>query len=90
MHEHAHERVLNKLKPLRPIRQSCVICRSSPFALNLAADFLVGIIKMSFDDAKPGKYSTSYLFPDQSEDNFLAALKKKLLHPEYVMDFSER
>ncbi|TSK06590.1 MAG: FRG domain-containing protein [Geobacter sp.] len=87
MNEHAHHRVMNKLKPLRPVRQSCVICKSAPFALNLAADFLVGIIEIDFDITTPGKYLPADLFPDRSEDNFLAALKRHLLHPEYVSEF---
>lgn len=88
MNAYEHERALHELKPLRPVRQSCVICTSAPYALNLAADFIIGVIKMDFDDLLPRKYTVSDLFPGESEDNFLAALKKHLLHSQYVTDFS--
>jgi FRG domain len=87
MREYEHERVMNKLRPLRPERQSCVICLSSSYALNLAADFLVGVIKMDFPHELPRKFTTSDLFPGEAEDKFLSALKRKLLHPEYVTNF---
>jgi FRG domain len=38
MHVHEHQRVLERLQPLRPLRQSCVVCRSGPDAMNLAGD----------------------------------------------------
>jgi hypothetical protein len=88
MHAHEHERIIEHLKPLRPIRQSCVICRSAPFALNLAADFLVGVLKLDFDEATLGTLDAHHLFPGQNEDAFLTALKKRLLRPDLVTDFS--
>jgi len=50
MEVHERDRVLEDLDPLRPKRQSCVVCRSSPDAMNLAVDFLEGIITLDFDD----------------------------------------
>ncbi len=87
MLEHEHERVLHQYLPLRPLRQSCVICRSGPFALNLAADFLIGVIKLDFDHDGARKYSTAELFPGPSEDSFLRAMKKNVLQPDRVTDF---
>jgi len=88
MQAYDHERVLHKLKPLRPVRQSCVICTSAPYALNLAADFIIGVIRLDFEDFEPRKYTVPELFPGPSEDSFLAALKKTLIYPQYVTDFS--
>ena len=87
MHKHEDKRIVDDLKPLRPLRQSCVICRSAPFALNLAADFVVGVIKFDFDISGPGVSSTGYLFPSQQEDRFLTALKRGVLQPDRVTDF---
>jgi hypothetical protein len=87
MLEHEHERALHQYHPLRPLRQSCVICRSGAFALNLAADFLIGIIKLDFDHDGTRKYSTAELFPGPSEDSFLRAMKKNAFQPDRVTDF---
>ncbi|GAB2913716.1 hypothetical protein GCM10027093_60250 [Paraburkholderia jirisanensis] len=86
MAPHVNNRVLGNLEPLRPIRQSCVICRSDPFAMNLAADFLVAVISLDFE-LKPGAKNSDYLFPSQKEDAFLAALRQGLRYPEHVAGF---
>ncbi len=84
----AAERVLSKLTPERPIRQHCVISRSSAFSINLPAFFLLGIVYLDFpiDDRDSKSLAASY-FPDTNEDKFLAALKSGALHPEYITDF---
>jgi hypothetical protein len=86
MTDYTQERVLNGLKPLRPHVQSCVICRTGPFAVNLCADFLVGLISLDFDDTPPGRFAPTDLFPSDSLDTFLAALKQNLLRSELLLD----
>lgn len=87
MAEYAHDRVLHELEPLRPKRQSCVICRSSPYALNLAGLYLVAAIRIDFELPLAERRSTQYLFPDSQEDKFLAALLKNCFHPERITNF---
>ncbi len=88
MEVHGRERILEDLDPLRPKRQSCVVCRSGPDAMNLAADYLYGIIALDFDDAPPSKYGVPELFPDIDSDRFLRALTKTVRLPEHVTVFA--
>jgi hypothetical protein len=67
MNSQGHERLLDVIKPLRPVRQSCVVCRSGSLALNLAAQLLVGVIELDCELTE-GRYSQSHLFPDQNQD----------------------
>ena len=87
MSEYMHDRVLNSLSPLRPERQSCVICRSSSYALNLAGLFLVGAIKIDFELPASERLSAQELFPASEEDSFLAALLSNCSSPELITDF---
>jgi hypothetical protein len=87
MADYEHARVLHGLEPLRPKRQSCVICRSSPFALNLAGLYLVAAVQLKFEVPFIERLSASDLFPDSSEDTFLAALLKNCQHAERITDF---
>ncbi|WP_410754088.1 FRG domain-containing protein [Citrobacter youngae] len=87
---YAHDRVLHGLQPLRPERQSCVICRSGPYALNLAGLYLVGAIRIDFELPESERLSSHVLFPDEHEDNFLAALIENCRHPERVTTFRHR
>lgn len=87
MAEYMHDRVLNSLSPLRPERQSCVICRSSPYALNLAGLFLVGAIKIDFELPASERLSAQELFPALEEDAFLAALLSNCRKPEHITEF---
>lgn len=86
MRQHFHDRVLRELIPLRPERQACFICRSGPYALNLAADFLIGVIQLSFQPPIIGKYAVADLFPDSIADRFLDAIKRKAPFRDHVMD----
>jgi FRG domain len=88
MEVHGRDRILEDLDPLRPKRQSCVVCRSGPDAMNLAADFLYGIIALDFDDLPPIKYDVLDLFPGLNSDRFLRALKANVRHPQYVTVFA--
>lgn len=85
------ERIIRKLEPLRPKRQQCMISTSGPHALNLPADFLVAMIRLDFGADKLGSSSDSAtLFPDDTQDAFLRALKS---HPDarkYLSDFPTR
>jgi len=90
MAEYAHDRVLHDLQPLRPKRQSCVVCRSSPYAINLASLYLVGAIRIDFELPESERLSTQEIFPDVHEDNFLAALLKNCEYPERVTEFQHR
>lgn len=87
MAKYAHDRVLHELEPLRPKHQSCVICRSSPYALNLAGLYLVAAIRIDFELPLAERRSTSELFPDSKEDTFLAALLENCRQPEWVTNF---
>jgi hypothetical protein len=86
MNPHVHERVIDLLRPLRPVRQSCVVCRSSTWALNLPADFLEGLVFLDFE-AQPSRMDTAHLFPNDRDDLFLAALKQQPEFAEHVTDF---
>jgi hypothetical protein len=90
MADYAHDRVLHSLEPLRPKRQSCVICRSSPFALNLAGLYLVAAVQLNFEMPVLERLSASDLFPDSSEDTFLAALLENCQHADRITDFRHR
>jgi hypothetical protein len=90
MAEYAHDRVLHNLQPLRPKNQSCVVCRSSPYALNLAGLYLVGAIRIDFELPEAERLSAHELFPDAHEDNFLAALIGNCKYPERVTAFRHR
>ena len=90
MADYAHDRVLHSLDPLRPKRQSCVICRSSPFALNLAGLYLVAAVQLNFEMPVLERLSASDLFLDSSEDTFLAALLENCQHADRITDFRHR
>jgi len=82
------ERIIQKLLPVRPIRQQCVVSRSGPCAINLPADFIVGVISLRFDTTAPGSsLTTEELFPDDKEDLFLRALKTSPFATKYLTDF---
>lgn len=84
------ERVLSKLTPERPLRQHCVISRSSAFSINLPAFFLLGIVYLDFpSDGRDSKSLVASYFPGTNEDKFLAALKSGALHPEHITDFGQ-
>ena len=83
------ERIIHKLEPLRPKRQGCLVSMSAPHALNLPADFLVGLIKLDFEDSTHGSQLDSVmLFPDDREDAFLRGLKANRNARKYVSDFA--
>lgn len=89
MVHHAADRVLNKIPPERPKRQHCVISRSSPYAVNLPAFFLEGIINLNFVlNETDLSNSTSYLFPSEQEDHFLKAIRQGLSSPDKVSYFN--
>jgi hypothetical protein len=73
MHQHERNKVMSYAKPERPKRQSCVVCSTNAWSLNLPAHYLVGAIRLDFDLSEPSKYSVRDLFPDEGSDPFLAA-----------------
>lgn len=87
MRAHEHHRILADLAPLRPIRQSCSVCQTGPDAMNLAGEFLVGIVALDFDEPPIAKYDTQTLFPGPNEDKFLSALIQTLMKPQQVTVF---
>jgi len=87
MGEHEHHRALERCKPQRPLRQSCVVSLGGQDALNLPLEFVFGVIRLDCDDVPIGKYAAVDLFPNESQDDFLAALKSKLRFPHYVTTF---
>lgn len=85
---HDHARVMHEMHALRPIKQSCVVCTSGAMSINLAALFLVGVIRLDYDHEGDVKYKTADLFPPKSADAFLSAILRKLPHPEHVAEVS--
>jgi len=84
----SHERVVRQLNPLRPKRQRCIVSRSGPYALNLPAYFVKGVILMDFDGAMPnGIPAPEYLFPSDAEDFCLRALKSNPFAGNHLTDF---
>ena len=87
MAEYAKDRVLHDLNPLRPERQSCVICRSSPYAINLAGLYLVAIFRIGFELPSSDRLSTSDLFPAPKDDRFLSAILKQCFQSNLITQF---
>ena len=87
MSEHEHHRALERFKPQRPLRQSCVVSPGGLDALNLPLEYVFGVINLDCDDVPIGKYAVGDLFPNANQDGFLAALKTKLRFPNYVTTF---
>jgi hypothetical protein len=84
----SQERIIQKLLPLRPMRQQCVVSQSGPYAINLPADFIVGVILLQFDTTDRGTLlTTEELFPDDNEDLFLRGLKTSPFAKNYLADF---
>lgn len=81
--------ILRKLQPLRPQRQHCIISLSSPYALNLPADFLVGVIRLDFDSrSNECGVNAQHLLPDDKDDAFLKALKSNPFAKDHLTDFT--
>jgi len=80
--------VLERLKPLRPKRQHCVVVRSSPLAANLPADFIVGAIRLHGPGPWHVPFGVSELFPSSREDRFLNALKTHRRASARLTDFA--
>jgi len=82
------ERIIQKLPPLRPRRQKCVVSASGAYAVNLPADFLTGVILLGFDSPDKGSSATTEkLFPNDIDDLFLRALKTSPYAQEHLTDF---
>lgn len=79
---------IKNFEPLRPIKQDCVVCRSGAYAVNLAADFLEGIIVLDFNLSETEvRLSQADLFPTEKEDVFLKALKSSKKVESKVTEF---
>lgn len=82
------ERIVQRLLPLRPIRQQCVVSKSGPYAINLPGDFIVGVILLQFDTNDRGSsLTTEELFPKDTVDLFLRALKMNPFAKKHLTDF---
>lgn len=87
-HEH-RERALLRLNPLRPKRQSCVIARTSQYAINLPGYSLLGVIQLDFNLVEPTCVDwVERYFPGMSEDRFLRAIKQGLGKDAPVTNFA--
>jgi len=75
--QYEHTRMLEKLDPQRPKRQSCVVMPTNECAMNLAGDFLIAAIKLDFDMTAPGRFTVNELFPSDKDDLMFAALKSQ-------------
>lgn len=75
--QYSHTKMLEKLDPQRPKRQSCVVMPTNEYSMNLAGDFLVAAIRLDFDMAAPGRFTVGDLFPSDQDDLMLAALKSR-------------
>jgi FRG domain len=78
---------LGQLEAQRPLRQSCVVCRSSAYAMNLPASFLRAVIGLDFDVKESELPSVGDLFPNSDIDGFLRALKENAFNPSLVTSF---
>jgi hypothetical protein len=88
MVNHSEDRVLAKIPPERPKCQHCVISRSSPYAVNLPAFFLEGVINLKFDFSENESPKTMRdLFPTENEDKFLKAIRQGSLFPDKISYF---
>lgn len=87
MADYAWDRALHNLEPLRPKRQACVICRSAPYALNLAAIYLRAVIRLDFELPGSERRVVEDIFPSVEEDSFLAALISNCAHPAQATRF---
>jgi hypothetical protein len=81
------DRVLGRLQPLRPERQSCVVATSAPHAINLPALYLRAAIQLDFEIAQSALPTVGQLFPHATEDPLLAALLARLSRPDKVTAF---
>lgn len=72
------DKMLEELDPQRPKRQACVVMPTSPYAMNLAGDFLVAAIQLDFDMTEPGSLTAEHLFPGAAEDRLLGAFRNNL------------
>ncbi|KAB7613751.1 FRG domain-containing protein [Amylibacter sp. SFDW26] len=73
MHTNERNRVMQMAKPERPRRQSCVVCSTNAWSINLPADYIVGAILMDYEMTQAGRYGTPDLFPSPDDDPFLKA-----------------
>lgn len=88
MTSHCHDRVLDKIPPLRPELQSCYISRSSSLAVNLPTFFLEGVIFLDFELKESEMVKkVNDLFPSEEDDKFLKAIKEGIIYPEKVTYF---
>lgn len=88
MVRHYQDRVLDRIPPERPKRQHCVVSRSSPYAVNLPAFYLEGIINLEFDLIESElNMDMRHLFPDEEEDQFLKAIKKGIAFESKISHF---
>jgi hypothetical protein len=79
--------VIDLAKPLRPVRQDCIVVKSSPWAVNLPADFIIAAVKLHGDGPWDVPQSVHDLFPDASDDTLLRLLKTHPHARERVSDF---
>ena len=87
MEELPRDVVLQKQAALRPERQSCVVVRSGPHALNLATEFLLAVIKLEGPGPWHCGQTVGWLFPQSDEDMFLRALKSHKCAATHLTDF---
>lgn len=79
--QYEHGKMLEKLDPKRPKRQSCVVMPTNHYAMNLAGDFLAAAIRLDFDMTAPERFTVADLFPSDQHDLMLAALKAQTRDP---------
>jgi FRG domain len=88
MTPYREDRVLGSLNASRPINQSCVVARSSPFALNLPADLLIGVVHLDFEISPSDVPAVQTLFPDSDTDMFLKAVLQSPFGSAHATVFS--
>ena len=86
MRQYETARLWERLLPMRPLRQSCVVSASGPYAINLPADFIRGIILLDFDCTSPERITRSEIFPDQ-DDKFFSALSDVAKFSDHITRF---
>lgn len=82
------ENLIQTFKPLRPILQKCVICKSDPFCINLPAMFLKGIIYLDFKISENiSGIKPEDIFPNETKDLFLSYISRDSLIGKHVTRF---
>lgn len=81
--------ILKYLKPQRPVRQKCVVCTTSQFAINLPGLYLREVILLDFEILHNLGVISEGILPGRTNDKFLDALSTKLIKKQHITQFDK-